>query len=137
MIQAFDSDLRFFFFCIQILTWRIHNYGNDGIPRSVIRRTFKRSLEKWSNETNLVFQQIYKGEPDIWFKFAVGAHGDPSPFKRPWDGVIAHAFYPKHNTQGWYLDNSSSFFAFPNATRVYLSPLNISSSNAKSLIDGS
>ncbi|XP_065066313.1 interstitial collagenase-like [Rhopilema esculentum] len=84
----------------RVLTWRIHNYGNDGIPKPVIRKTFKKSLVKWANVTNLSFKEISSGKPDILFKFALGKHGDPSPFSRPWDGVIAHAYYPKHSTPG-------------------------------------
>ena len=87
---------------LKVLTWRIHNYGNDGIKEWKIRETFKNALEKWANVTNLAFKEIYTGEPDIWFKFVTGDHGDNSPFQMPHSRVIAHAFYPGYGTIGRY-----------------------------------
>eukprot|EP00794_Sanderia_malayensis_P009339 gene9339-10324_t len=76
------------------LTWRIHNYGNDNLKRDLVRATIMNSLKKWSDVTNLSFKEISTGEPDIWFKFVRGAHGDPYPFRLPYSSVLAHAFYP-------------------------------------------
>eukprot|EP00794_Sanderia_malayensis_P009338 gene9338-10323_t len=83
-----------------VLTWRIYNYGDDGLKKSKVRETFKNALHKWASVTNLSFKEITTGEPDIWFKFAHGDHGDNSPFQLPYSRVIAHAFYPKYGTLG-------------------------------------
>ena len=55
---------------------------------------FENALSKWSSVTNIEFEEIATGEPDIWFRFVRGAHGDPFPFRSPDSSVLAHAFYP-------------------------------------------
>ncbi len=84
----------FSLFSIEELTWRIHNYGNDNLNKDLVRATIMNSLKKWSDVTNLSFKELTTGEPDIWFKFVRGAHGDPYPFRLPYSSVLAHAFYP-------------------------------------------
>ena len=52
----------------------------------------------WSAKTNIDFEEINTGEPDIWVKFVRQYHNDPYPFDGP-GGTLAHAFYP-HNNEG-------------------------------------
>ncbi len=65
------------------------------------------SLKKWSDVTNLSFKELTTGEPDIWFKFVRGAHGDPYPFEETGGTTIAHGFYPGDGAFRKYL-----FFQF-------------------------
>eukprot|EP00795_Rhopilema_esculentum_P009292 gene9292-16988_t len=78
----------------QKLTWRVENYGNDGLSPERVKMIFENALSKWSSVTNIEFEEIATGEPDIWFRFVRGAHGDPYPFRSPDSSVLAHAFYP-------------------------------------------
>jgi len=82
----------------QELTWRVDYKNNDGLTKSEVERTVSKSLSKWEGVTNLNFKQITSGEPDIWFKFVKGGHGDPYPFRLPYSNVLAHAFYPMTNS---------------------------------------
>nr|UUA79708.1 matrix metalloproteinase 17-1 [Nemopilema nomurai] len=78
----------------QKITWRVENFGNDGLSPERVKMVFENALGKWSGVTNIEFEEIKTGEPDIWFRFVRGAHGDPYPFRTPGSTVLAHAFYP-------------------------------------------
>ena len=79
---------------LQDLTWGIKYENNDGLSKADVRRVFSNALNKWAKVTNLKFTEVSSGEPDIWFKFVKGSHGDPFPFRIPYSNVLAHAFYP-------------------------------------------
>jgi hypothetical protein len=75
------------------ITYRIDSYTAD-MTQADIRAAFAGAFAKWANVTPLTFTEVAAGaDADIRIRFAVGDHGDGSPF----DGVaniLAHAFNP-------------------------------------------
>ena len=94
--------LKRWFFCLQIITWGVKYENDDGLSKADIHRTFSKALGKWEGAANLKFKEVASGEPDIWFKFVKGGHGDPYPFQMPYSNVLAHAFYPLDSKIGTY-----------------------------------
>ncbi|XP_033748164.1 stromelysin-1-like [Pecten maximus] len=78
------------------LTWQLLGTTRARIPRAVVRSEIIRAFALWSAETPLRFSEVNQGA-DIDIDFAIGAHGDGSPFDGP-SGVLAHAFFPELGT---------------------------------------
>ncbi|XP_065117036.1 collagenase 3-like [Paramisgurnus dabryanus] len=74
------------------LTYRIENYTPD-MRKADVDAAFQKALQVWSDVTPLRFTRIFSGTADIMISFAVGDHGDNSPFDGP-NKILAHAFLP-------------------------------------------
>ncbi|XP_012514644.1 PREDICTED: stromelysin-1-like [Propithecus coquereli] len=80
------------------LTYRIVNYTLD-LPRDAVDSAIEKALKVWEEVTPLTFSRMYEGEADIMVSFAVGEHGDFSPFDGP-GKVLAHAYPPGRGIYG-------------------------------------
>ena len=69
---------------------------HSAISRGEIRTTMTIACQTWSKHTNIEFQEIGYGNPDIEVRFETRRHNDPFPFDGP-GGTLAHAFYPLNN----------------------------------------
>lgn len=83
------------------VTWALENSNNDGISDFDVRRTMKRSFDKWEAITNLQFIELVNkpiASARIRVRFEIGQHGDQYAFDGR-GGTLAHAFYP-HSNEG-------------------------------------
>ncbi|XP_013416628.1 matrix metalloproteinase-15 [Lingula anatina] len=92
------------------ITWKTINFS-DKLEKAEQRRAFHEAFQLWGEATQLVFEEVVNGSPDIEIKFAEGDHGDG--YWNRFDGeggVLAHAFFPPNgNThfdaaENWTLD---------------------------------
>lgn len=73
-------------------TYKVYKYSRR-FSVALTDRELKRAFDRWSQYTNLNFEQKRNGPVDFEVGFEVYKHNDDYPF----DGrgtVLAHAFYP-------------------------------------------
>ncbi|HSG40678.1 MAG TPA: matrixin family metalloprotease, partial [Thermoanaerobaculia bacterium] len=78
------------------LTYFFQN-GTSDISGDGGRQAIRDAFALWANVTPLTFTEVSSASSaDIVIRWAVGDHGDGSPFDGV-NGVLAHAFYPPPN----------------------------------------
>ncbi|KAI1290922.1 Macrophage metalloelastase [Halotydeus destructor] len=86
-----------------VLTWKVLQSSNHRSLKgkeAEVERILQNACQIWSAKTSLKFRKAVDSEtPDLKIKFALGYHGDESPFDDP-DQNIAHAFSPIHGLKG-------------------------------------
>ncbi|KAF4082318.1 hypothetical protein AMELA_G00150180 [Ameiurus melas] len=102
------------------LTYRIENYTPD-MSVTEVDNSIERALKVWARVTPLKFTRIYSGVADIMISFAVGDHGDGSPFDGH-NGFLAHAFGPASGVGGdtHFNDDETFTFTSPNGYNLFL-----------------
>ncbi|XP_003780851.1 stromelysin-1 [Otolemur garnettii] len=101
------------------LTYRIVNYTPD-LPRDAVDSAIERALKVWEEVTPLTFSRVYEGEADIMISFAVGEHGDFSPFDGP-GKALAHAYPPGPGIYGdAHFDDDEQWTKDTRGTNLFL-----------------
>ncbi len=77
------------------LTYKFNSFSTK-MAQADIERDVINAFGLWSEQCNLRFAISTDGAVDIEIEFAIGDHGDESPFDGP-SGVLAHAYFPPPN----------------------------------------